>query len=32
MMDAETRAKLYKGWTKAVGRSEHWVDPDEAEE
>lgn len=32
MMDAETRAKLYKGWTKAVGRAEHWVDPDEVEE
>ncbi|MCR4405693.1 MAG: glycerol kinase GlpK [Anaerolineae bacterium] len=25
-MDAETRAKLYKGWLKAVERSMHWLE------
>ena len=24
MMDADTRAKLYKGWTKAVDRAKGW--------
>jgi len=26
MMDADTRAKLYKGWTKAVDRAKGWED------
>lgn len=28
MMDAEVRAKLYKGWAKAVGRAKNWEDKD----
>jgi glycerol kinase len=27
-MDAQTRATLYRGWKKAVGRAMHWLDQD----